>query len=124
MTYDIVRNQCRTNPAHDLQPIVFARITADCIRLAQAGSEDHRFYACKQHHFGIGFEAVPPASIDAVIALSIIFAPVEIVDWRQGREGVTRRKPRVVAFLFGLLHGLGFAGASTEIGLPGQIRPQ
>jgi hydrogenase/urease accessory protein HupE len=71
----------------------------------------------------LGFVNVPQAPVEAVIALSILFVAVEIVHWSQGREGVTRRKPWVVAFLFGLLHGLGFAGALTEIGLPEQAIP-
>ena len=33
------------------------------------------------------------------------------------------RFPWLVAFIFGLLHGFGFAGALTEIGLPGQSIP-
>ena len=37
---------------------------------------------------------------------------------RQGREGLTARAPWLVAFAFGLLHGLGFAGALSEVGLP------
>ena len=34
------------------------------------------------------------------------------------QQTVTRRWPSLVAFLFGLVHGLGFAGALAEIGLP------
>jgi hydrogenase/urease accessory protein HupE len=71
----------------------------------------------------LGLVSVPQAPVEAVIALSILFVAVEIVYWRQGREGITRRKPWVVAFLFGLLHGLGFAGALTEIGLPEHAIP-
>ena len=71
----------------------------------------------------LGFVSVPQAPVEAVIALSILFVAVEIVYWRQGREGITRSRPWVVAFLFGLLHGLGFAGALTEIGLPAHAIP-
>ena len=35
-----------------------------------------------------------------------------------GAEGLTARAPWVVAFAFGLLHGLGFAGALSEVGFP------
>ena len=60
--------------------------------------------------------------VEALIALSIAFVAVEIVRQWQGREGLTARAPWLVAFTFGLLHGLGFAGALSEIGLPeGQI---
>ena len=71
----------------------------------------------------LGIVGVAQAPVEAVIALSILFVAVEIVHWRQGREGVTRRMPWVVAFLFGLLHGFGFAGALTGIGLPEHAIP-
>ena len=58
----------------------------------------------------------PPA--EALIALSIVFVASEIVHGRQGRPGLTERYPWIVAFVFGLLHGLGFAGALAEVGLP------
>jgi hydrogenase/urease accessory protein HupE len=66
----------------------------------------------------LGFVRVPPAPVEAVIALSIVFVAAEIVRSRQGRPGLTDRAPWVVAFTFGLLHGFGFAGALSEIGLP------
>ena len=50
--------------------------------------------------------------------MSIVFVAAEIVHSRQGRPGLTERAPWVVAFTFGLLHGFGFAGALSEIGLP------
>ncbi len=70
----------------------------------------------------LGFVDVPQRLVEAVIALSIAFVAVEIVRSRQGRAGLTARAPWVVAFAFGLLHGFGFAGALSEVGLPeGQI---
>jgi len=66
----------------------------------------------------LGFVQVPPAPVEAVIALSIVFVAAEIVHSRQGRPGLTERAPWVVAFTFGLLHGFGFAGALSQIGLP------
>ena len=66
----------------------------------------------------LGFINVPSAPVEAAIALSIVFLCVEIVHARQGRNGLAIRYPWVVAFAFGLLHGLGFAGALAEIGLP------
>jgi hypothetical protein len=53
-----------------------------------------------------------------VIAPSLVFVAAEIVHSRQCRPGLTERMPWVVAFTFGLLHGFGFAGALSEIGLP------
>ncbi len=42
---------------------------------------------------------------------------------QQGRQGLTERYPWLVAFAFGLFHGLGFAGALSEIGLPQDAIP-
>jgi hypothetical protein len=61
---------------------------------------------------------MPGAPTEAVIALSILFLAVEIVHSREGREVFTARFPWVVALAFGLVHGLGFAGALAEVGLP------
>jgi hypothetical protein len=57
---------------------------------------------------------------DGRIALSIVFLALEILRKLNGQETLTGRKPWLVAFAFGLLflHGLGFAGALSEIGLP------
>ena len=66
----------------------------------------------------LGFVHVPQPPVEATIALSIVFVAAEIVHQRGGREGITAHAPWVVAFTFGLLHGFGFAGALSEIGLP------
>lgn len=71
----------------------------------------------------LGWVHVPGPPVEAVIALSILFVAVEIVHWRQGRPGITRSRPWLVAFVFGLLHGFGFAGALGEIGLPEHAIP-
>jgi len=55
----------------------------------------------------------PP--VEATIALSIVLVAGEALHQRQT---LARRWPALVAFLFGLVHGLGFAGALKEIGLP------
>lgn len=61
---------------------------------------------------------VKPAPVEAVIALSIVYVAVELVELRRGRAGLAKRYPWLVAFTFGLLHGLGFAGALAQVGLP------
>jgi hydrogenase/urease accessory protein HupE len=66
----------------------------------------------------LGVVQVPGPPVEAVIALSILFVAVEIIHRRQGRVGLTESRPWVVAFIFGLLHGLGFASALSEVGLP------
>ena len=66
----------------------------------------------------LGFVHVPGPPVEATIALSILLLACEIVRLRRGEPSFTARSPWVVAFSFGLLHGFGFAGALTDIGLP------
>lgn len=60
----------------------------------------------------------PGPPVEAIIALSIVFVASEILHLHHGRAGLAARKPWLIAFGFGLLHGLGFASALTEVGLP------
>ena len=71
----------------------------------------------------LGVIHIPGPPIEATIALSIVFVAAEILRSRQGRPGLTERYPWAVALTFGLLHGLGFAGALAEIGLPQKSIP-
>ncbi len=71
----------------------------------------------------LGLVYVPQRPVEAVIALSIAFVAAEIVHHRRGRPSLARSRPWVVAFSFGLLHGIGFAGALSEVGLPEQSIP-
>ena len=66
----------------------------------------------------LGLLYLPQKPVEAVIALSILFLAVEIVNEKKGIRGITSQYPWIVAFIFGLLHGFGFAGALAEIGLP------
>jgi HupE / UreJ protein len=66
----------------------------------------------------LGFVHVPQRPVEAVIALSIVFVAAEIVRIHRGLESITARAPWLVAFSFGLIHGLGFAGGLSEAGLP------
>jgi hydrogenase/urease accessory protein HupE len=66
----------------------------------------------------LGVVNFPSPPVEAVIALSIVFLAVEIVKNTEGKQSLTRQKPWIVAFIFGLLHGFGFAGALSEMGLP------
>ena len=66
----------------------------------------------------LGLVSIPGPPVEAAIALSIMFVASEILHSRSGNPGITEKYPWVVAFIFGLLHGLGFAGALTQIGLP------
>jgi len=66
----------------------------------------------------LGVVHVPGPPVEAVIALSILLLAVEIVHAQRGRPSLTAQWPWVVAFSFGLLHGFGFAGALSAVGLP------
>jgi len=66
----------------------------------------------------LGFVHMPQAPVEAVIALSIIFLATELSKQYRGETGLTTKAPWLVALTFGLLHGFGFAGALTEVGLP------
>jgi hypothetical protein len=71
----------------------------------------------------LGHIPLDRAPIEAAIALSIVLLAREIVVADRGLVHLTHRKPWLVAFVFGLLHGLGFAGALSEIGLPPSAIP-
>lgn len=66
----------------------------------------------------LGMVRVPTAPTEAVIALSIVFVAAEILHAQAGKPGLASRAPWFIAFAFGLLHGFGFAGALSGIGLP------
>lgn len=66
----------------------------------------------------LGLLWVPGPPVEATIALSILFLASELLKVNSGHPSMTARYPWIVAFVFGLLHGFGFAGALNEIGLP------
>lgn len=66
----------------------------------------------------LGLVNLPSAPTEAVIALSIALLAVEAVHKNQGKHTMAERYPWLIAFVFGLVHGLGFAGALSEIGIP------
>ena len=59
-----------------------------------------------------GIVSVPPSIVEPLIAASIIYVCLENIY----SDKLSRWRP-IIVFLFGLLHGLGFAGVLTEIGL-------
>jgi hydrogenase/urease accessory protein HupE len=71
----------------------------------------------------LGLVHVAQAPIEATIALSVMFVAAEIIHGAKGHAGLAARAPWIVAFVFGLLHGFGFAGALKEVGLPEQDIP-
>jgi hypothetical protein len=62
-----------------------------------------------------GWITLRSAPVEATIAISIVLVATEAL---RDRVTLARRMPALVAFLFGLVHGLGFAGALKDIGLP------
>jgi hydrogenase/urease accessory protein HupE len=71
----------------------------------------------------LGLVQVPQTPVEAVIALSILFLASELAHSRMEQPGLTEQYPWLVALTFGLLHGFGFAGALSEVGLPTQDIP-
>ncbi len=67
----------------------------------------------------LGLFGLAQAPVEVLIALSIAFLAVEIAKQDPARPRLSERLPWLVAFVFGLIHGFGFAGALREIGLPG-----
>jgi len=65
----------------------------------------------------LGWLVLRTPPVEACIALSIMLVAAEAL---HERDTLSRRWPALVAFLFGLVHGLGFAGALKDIGLPEQ----
>jgi hydrogenase/urease accessory protein HupE len=65
----------------------------------------------------LGYVNFPVGPIEVLIALSIFVLATELAR-RSPTPSLLSRKPWLMAFAFGLLHGFGFAGALAEIGLP------
>lgn len=66
----------------------------------------------------LGLIKVPQAWAELGIALSILLLAVEVARPASAAPSLLRRRPWLMAAGFGLLHGLGFAGALAEAGLP------
>ncbi|WP_185967988.1 HupE/UreJ family protein [Thalassotalea sp. PS06] len=62
--------------------------------------------------------SLPSRAVEAIIALSIVFLAREMVAIHRGKPSITAQYPWLVSLSFGLLHGMGFAGALGEIGIP------
>jgi hydrogenase/urease accessory protein HupE len=68
----------------------------------------------------LGWITLRPPPVEAAIAMSIVLVASEAL---RDRDTLARRVPSLVSFLFGLVHGLGFAGALKSIGLPDRHLP-
>ncbi|MEM7412648.1 MAG: HupE/UreJ family protein [Myxococcota bacterium] len=66
----------------------------------------------------LGFVRFPSAPIEVIIALTILVLALELARTPPKDDALLRQRPWAVSFGFGLLHGFGFAGALSEVGLP------
>lgn len=67
----------------------------------------------------LGALAPPARAVEALIALSVVLLAREaMLAARGAAPGLAARRPEIAALGIGLVHGLGFAGALSEIGLP------
>ena len=66
----------------------------------------------------LGYAHAPLPPLNAAIALSILFLGPEVVRARRGETSLTIKFPWLVAFVFGLLHGFGFASGLSTTGMP------
>lgn len=66
----------------------------------------------------LGILQIPQQPVEWLIALSIFFLAVELARRENKTPTLLQRRPWFIAGSFGLLHGLGFAGALREVGLP------
>ena len=60
---------------------------------------------------------LPSRPVEAIIALSILLLTIEILNKEKGQSSISIKYPWAISFIFGLIHGLGFAGALSEIGI-------
>lgn len=65
----------------------------------------------------LGYANLPSGPIEVLIAASVLALAVELAR-DADKKTLMRRYPWPMALLFGLLHGMGFAGALREVGLP------
>jgi hypothetical protein len=66
----------------------------------------------------LGWIRIPSTPVDLLIAMSIFILGVELLRDPARKPGLVRRYPWAMTTGFGFLHGLGFAGALVEVGLP------
>lgn len=65
-----------------------------------------------------GLINIPTRPVEILIALSIVLLAIEIIRKYKGSPGLSARRPYLIGFLIGLIHGCGFASALADIGLP------
>ncbi|MDK1373491.1 MULTISPECIES: HupE/UreJ family protein [unclassified Sinorhizobium] len=71
----------------------------------------------------LGVVHVPGPPVEAAIAFSILLLACEVIRIQRGQTSLSAQRPWMVAFAFGLLHGLGFAGALADLEVPASDIP-
>ena len=66
---------------------------------------------------------LPGRAVESIIALSIVILAAEALSINQDKRSLLLKAPWLAAFVFGLLHGFGFASALLDIGLPDSALP-
>jgi len=109
-----------TGPDHLLFVFGLLLIVRDRWKLLQTVSAFTLAHSITLAAVVLGKVSLYPPFVETMIALSILFLAPEIIGARNGGTSLTIRFPWAVAFVFGLFHGMGFAGALTELGLKGR----
>ena len=65
-----------------------------------------------------GFLSLPSRPVEILIAASIVLLGIEIIRKQRGHDSLASRRPYLISFIIGLIHGCGFASALAAIGLP------
>ena len=71
----------------------------------------------------LGWARLPSGPVEILIAATVLFLAAELTTEEGERPSLLRRRPWLMAFGFGLIHGMGFAGALAEVGLPSEEIP-
>ena len=66
---------------------------------------------------------LPSGPVEILIAATVLVLAAELATEEGERPNLLRRRPWLMAFGFGLIHGMGFAGALSEVGLPSEEIP-
>jgi hypothetical protein len=106
-----------TGPDHLLFVLGLILIVRDRFSLLKTASAFTLAHSLTLAAASFGLISLPPELLNALIALSILFVAPEALRAQAGGTSLTIRYPWVVAFAFGLLHGMGFASGLTSLGL-------
>ena len=105
-------------------PDHLAFVLALCLLLRGLGSVARAVTAFSVGHSltlaaALGALAPPARAVEVLIALSVVLLAREAMLATRGAvPRLTARRPELAALGIGLIHGLGFAGALSEVGLP------